>query len=91
MVTSLTLCFDLDLLTQRRPDICGLGLSPSLPPSQRFVTLGAVLANISLAIEDNNVLTAHDTHPRLNVDIETDVRPRFRLLLSRPRWLENTT
>lgn len=62
-------------------------LSPPLPPSQRLVTLGAIFANISFAIEDDNVLTAHDADPGLDVDIETDIRTRFRLLLSWPRWL----
>lgn len=66
-------------------------LSPPLSPSQRLVTFGAVFANISLAIEGNNVLTAHDTDPRLDVDIETDIRTRFRLLLSWRRWLQNMT
>ena len=55
-------------------------ISRSLPPSQRFLTLGTVLANISLAIKDNNVLTAHDVDSRLDGDIEIYIRLRFGLL-----------
>lgn len=65
-------------------------LSPSLPPSEPLVPLGAVLADISLATEDNDILTADDTNPRLDVDIEVDLRPHLRLLFSRRRGLQNT-
>ena len=57
-------------------------LGSPLLPRQRLGTLGAVLAAISLATRSNNVLTAHDTYPRLNVDIEIDTRGRLRLLVS---------
>lgn len=64
-------------------------LSSPLSPRQQLVTLVAVLvlADISLAIEGNDVLTAHDTDPCLDVDIEADIGGRLRLLCSWPRRL----
>lgn len=62
-------------------------LRPPLLPRQRLVALVAVLADIALAIKGNDVLTAHDTDPRLDVDIEIDARGRLRLLLCGNRGL----
>lgn len=65
-------------------------LSHSLPPSQRFVNLDAVLTNLSLAIKDNNVLTTHDTDTRLDGNVEVDIRLRSGLLLPQSHWLKYT-
>ena len=58
-------------------------LGSPLPSSERVVAFGAVLAHISLAVEHNHVLAAHDADPGLDADVQIHTRRR--------RWVQNAT